>query len=304
MPVWMALLGTLLAGLKGAGVSRAGTVAVALSGGPDSLALAALVARWQRDQHDPGPPATALIVDHGLRPESCEEAEGVARLANKLGLVPHVLRIGWRDGKPRQQDKMVAAREERYRLMVQECSRLGCQHLLVAHHGEDQAETFMLRLLHASGIRGLGCMPLMSSALSGDLGVSVVRPLLEARKADLEAYCQQEGLPYVVDPTNADVAYSRNRLRRLMQPSRESGQQGASYDVVKDVLRLQRLCASAAAGQEAAMAELLGRACSEAAPVDKCRLTCWQSYWGLLVVAQFKIALHSDTNKPQPSLAC
>ena len=83
---------------------------------------------------DQGPPAAALIVDHGLRPESGVEAEHVAGMAAQLGLLPHVLRIGWRDGKPRQQEKMVAAREERYHLMAQECSRLGRQHLLVAQH--------------------------------------------------------------------------------------------------------------------------------------------------------------------------
>jgi hypothetical protein len=84
-------------------------------------------------QEDPTA-ALALVVDHGLRAESAEEATGVANAAALLGLTPHVLRVGWAQGLPRLQDKLAAARDARYGLLVDACSRLGRANLLVAHH--------------------------------------------------------------------------------------------------------------------------------------------------------------------------
>lgn len=105
----------------------------------------------------------ALIVDHGLRTESGDEASAVAAAAGALGLTPHTLRVDWGPaGVPRPGGIMRAARQARYELLMQGCERLGASHLLVAHHADDQAETFLLRLLHASGIQGLACMPLVS----------------------------------------------------------------------------------------------------------------------------------------------
>lgn len=78
--------------------------------------------------------AVALVVDHSLRPESAAEAAAVAHTAAQLGLQPHVLRVGWTHGKPRPQDKLAAARDARYAVLLETCARLGCTHLLVAHH--------------------------------------------------------------------------------------------------------------------------------------------------------------------------
>lgn len=80
-----------------------------------------------------------------------------------LGFEPHVLRMAWTHGPPRRADKMTLAREARYRLLLSTCERLGVRCLLVAHHADDQAETFLLRLLRASGVSGLACMPVMST---------------------------------------------------------------------------------------------------------------------------------------------
>jgi tRNA(Ile)-lysidine synthase len=104
----------------------------------------------------------ALVVDHQLRPESTAEAEQVAEHAKDLGLHARVLQIQWPGGGPRHQDKMTAARIARYKVLAQACQEAGKSHLLLAHHADDQAETFLLRAVHASGIRGLAGMPLFT----------------------------------------------------------------------------------------------------------------------------------------------
>ncbi|MBX3491702.1 MAG: tRNA lysidine(34) synthetase TilS, partial [Parvibaculum sp.] len=121
-------------------------IAVAFSGGPDSLALLILAAAWARGQ--PGVRLVALTVDHGLRAGSTAEAMTAARLAAMLG-VPHRI-LTWEEPKTGS-GIQAAAREARYRLLAAACREAGAGDLLVAHHLEDQAETFLLRLRRGSG---------------------------------------------------------------------------------------------------------------------------------------------------------
>jgi len=182
-------------------------IAVACSGGADSLSLALLSADWAKSK---GIRCTALIVDHGLRAESAAEARLTQRRLKARGIAAAILT--WRGRKP-SQGRQEAAREARYRLMAAWCARQGVRDLLLAHHQEDQAETFLLRAARGSGITGLGAMK-PARMLSADL--RLIRPLLDLPKARLRATLQALGQEWIEDPSNADPAYARVRARRML----------------------------------------------------------------------------------------
>jgi tRNA(Ile)-lysidine synthase len=192
----------LFASLRGAS-----GIVVAVSGGPDSVALLHLLARW--GAAGSRPPLTVATVDHGLRPESAGEAALVARLAGGLGLPHHIL--AWTGAKPAR-GLQEAAREARYALLGALARSCGASHLATAHTLDDQAETVLMRLSRGSGLAGLAGM----RAEVRRAGVRHVRPLLAWRKDDLVALCGREGWPFVEDPSNRDVRFARARWRRLM----------------------------------------------------------------------------------------
>jgi len=137
-------------------------IAVAVSGGADSLALALLAADWAAAQ---GGKAVALTVDHGLRPEAAAEARQVRRWLADCGISHFIL--AWR-GPRSGADVQAAARAARYRLMGEWCARRGILHLLLAHHRDDQAETVLLRLARGSGLEGLAAMAPVSELPAAD----------------------------------------------------------------------------------------------------------------------------------------
>lgn len=185
---------------------RAPRVAVGVSGGPDSAALILLVDRWARALDGR---ATALVVDHGLRPESrVESMDVVARLAAR-GIEAHRLVAALDPGLGNRQSR---ARLARYALMGAWCAAEGVAHLLVAHHAEDQAETLLIRLGRGSGVDGLSAMAKVSALHDARLS----RPLLDIPKARLEATCARHGWTPVDDPSNRDTAYRRGKVRALM----------------------------------------------------------------------------------------
>lgn len=189
-------------------------VAVAVSGGADSLALALLAGGWAAVQ---GGEAVALTVDHRLRPESSAEARQVRRWLAARGIRHHTL--VWQGRHPAA-GLQAAAREARYRLMAEWCARSGVLHLLLAHHRDDQAETLLLRLARGSGLDGLAAMAPIADAVSPadgvPLGLRLLRPLLSVPKAALEAVLRQAGQRWVEDPSNRSDAFARARMRRLL----------------------------------------------------------------------------------------
>jgi len=180
--------------------------AVAVSGGPDSLALLILLHRW-KEARGQGPEIVVLSVDHGLRAESADEAALVARIAGEMGLSHTTLR--WDAGAPRGSGVQARARQARYDLMAAYCHAHGIPALLTAHHLDDQAETFLMRLARGSGLDGLAAI----SARGDWAGIAIHRPLLDVPKARLVATVEAAGLPYVQDPSNADARFERVRLR-------------------------------------------------------------------------------------------
>lgn len=188
---------------------------LAVSGGPDSVALMVLAARW-RKAIKRGPQLIAVTIDHGLRREAAAEARTVKALATSLGLAHHTLR--WRGPKP---DTGVpsAARKARYHLLGRLARDHGTVHVLTAHTRDDQAETVLMRLSRGSGLAGLAAMARQSERD----GVTLVRPLLDVPKARLLATLDKAKIAYATDPTNHDTAFTRPRLRALMPALAQEG---------------------------------------------------------------------------------
>lgn len=178
-------------------------VALAVSGGPDSLALLLLA-------HRAGFDVVALTVDHRLRPEAEEEARHVAAIAAGLGL-PHVtLAVDVR----RTASVQAAARDARYAAMADWCDANDVRWLMTAHHADDQAETLLMRLSRGSGLGGMAGIR-VRRPVEGH-AVTLLRPLLGVRKAELVALVEAAGLAAVDDPSNRSEAYDRTGARAVL----------------------------------------------------------------------------------------
>ncbi len=191
-----------------AGFRSAPVLVLAVSGGPDSVALMWLAARWRKALAR-GPQLLAVTVDHALRPESAREAAEVKRLARRFDLPHRTLR--WNGAKPKS-GVPAAAREARYGLLAQAARSARATHILTAHTRDDQAETLLMRLLRGSGIAGLSAM----AALRERDGLVLARPLLNVPKSRLIATLDKARIGFADDPTNRDTAFTRPRLRVLM----------------------------------------------------------------------------------------
>ncbi len=183
-------------------------IALAVSGGADSLALMVGAARW-RARHGDKPGIVVLTVDHRLRRGSRREAEDVAAAARARGLECRIL---VREGQPPAANIEAEARAARYRLLVDAARSLGAGHLLTAHHRDDLAEALLLRLTRGAGVFGLAAMrPAIDAG-----GVVLARPLLDVPRARLAATTRAAGLAPVVDAMNSDPRFARARLRKLL----------------------------------------------------------------------------------------
>lgn len=219
-------------------------LAVAVSGGPDSLALALLAKHWTDRRRGS---LTALTVDHGLRPESAAEARLVGRWLKARGISHRILR--WQAPKPKAR-LQAEARKARYELLTAWCRARGVLHLLLGHQRDDQAETLLMRLERGSGPDGLAAMP----ALAERDGVRLLRPLLDVPRARLIASLDAEGQAYVDDPSNRNPAFGRVRVRAALAALEE---QGFGAELIASMARRMGSVRQAA---EAERARLLARA--------------------------------------------
>lgn len=179
---------------------------MAVSGGPDSMALLLLAAEAL-----PGK-VEAATVDHGLRPESAEEALMVARVCEALG-VPHaVLPVTLAAGNLQSE-----ARAARYAALAGWLESRGLSALATAHHADDQAETLLMRLNRASGVSGLaGVRP---RGIVPGSAIALVRPLLDWRRNELAAIVAEAGIDPVQDPSNESDRFDRVRIRKALADS-------------------------------------------------------------------------------------
>ncbi len=181
-------------------------LALAVSGGPDSLALMHLAAAWRAAQGS-APELSVLTVDHGLRASSRDEALMVGRMASALGL-PHAI-LTWEGNGANTAGLQARARAARYDLMAAYCHAHDIPALVTAHTQDDQAETFLMRLKRGSGLDGLAAIPERGAWA----GVAVLRPLLDVSKARLVATLEGQGIGFASDPSNKDPRFERARVR-------------------------------------------------------------------------------------------
>lgn len=187
-------------------------VALAVSGGSDSMGLALLTAAWARQC---GGRVTALTVDHGLRREAAAEAAQTGDWCRAYGMDHEILR--W-DGPHPASGIQEEARRARYRLLEAWCREQGVLHLFLAHQAEDQAETLLMRLLRSSGVDGLAGM----SAIVELGAVRLLRPLLTVSRARLRVTLSAAGQRWIEDPSNNNPAYRRTALRAQLQEGEEA----------------------------------------------------------------------------------
>ncbi|MTI09616.1 tRNA lysidine(34) synthetase TilS [Curvivirga aplysinae] len=180
-------------------------IAVACSGGSDSMALCHLLYNWCVNNEIN---LTALIVDHGLRAESAKEAQIVQSRLQNLGV--KAITLTHHNSKFRSNIQS-QARELRYSLMLNWCIEHNVDHLCLGHHKDDQAETFLLRLARGSGPSGLSAM----KKVERRKGVTLFRPLLSHSKEELVEYLQNEKLDWVEDPSNQLEKFDRVKFRKL-----------------------------------------------------------------------------------------
>ncbi len=205
-----------------------------MSGGADSLALAALAGDWARRR---GGLARGLIVDHGLRAASAAEAAQAAAQLARLGISATILPL---EGLAHGPGLAARARAARYRALLDACAAAGILHLLIGHHRADQAETVTMRRLGGSGAAGLAGM----AALVETAQTRLLRPLLDLPPGRLRATLRVRDIPWVEDPSNSDPASLRARLRiEAADPD------GAGPEIAASA------AAAAAAGMERAAAE-------------------------------------------------
>ena len=228
------------------------TVLAAVSGGADSVALL----RALRAVQVPGPGRLVVAhFNHALRAEADADEAFVMELASSLGLECLV-------GRSRRQPDAAApvarieesARHERYEFLGERANHVGARYVATAHSADDQAETVLHRILRGTGIAGVAGM---RRARALGEGVTLIRPLLGARRAELAAYLESLGQTFREDATNAERRFTRNRLRHDLLP-----QLAEQYNsnVVDALLRLSQLASGAQQVIDSQVAALIQRA--------------------------------------------
>ena len=182
-------------------------IAVAVSGGSDSIALVFLLKNWIRKNKGK---LIALIIDHQIREKSFKEASFVKKYLGNNNIQSLILKV---PKKNVLKGKMVQARENRFLKIINYCKKNKILHLFIGHHYDDNIETFMLRKIAGSNFEGLNCM--QEKIIYND--VQIIRPLLKFPKKQILDYCKKMNLFYVNDPSNNDEKYSRVVVRNFIK---------------------------------------------------------------------------------------
>ncbi len=187
--------------------------AVAVSGGPDSMALAFLssLIKLKGKQN-----AYFLLVDHGIRKNSAKEALEVKKILKKNGINLQVLKNKKKISRNIQKN----ARDLRYELLIRFCKKNKIKTLLTAHHKDDQVETFLIRLSRGSGVEGLSSM---SQSTNLKYGIKLIRPFLEFKKDELKYISKKVFKKTIKDPSNIDRKFLRTNIRELADMLQSKG---------------------------------------------------------------------------------
>jgi tRNA(Ile)-lysidine synthase len=266
--------------------------AVAVSGGGDSIALMHLLAGWARATNRPAP--VVVTVDHGLREESAGDARAVARWARAAELKPHTLR--WTGPRPKS-DIEAAAREARYRLMGAWTAKQGIAGLYVAHTQDDQAETFLLRLMRGSGLDGLAAMRADAPyPLPGFDALRIVRPLLGLAREGIRAHLTAQKRAWLEDPMNAEDRFARVRLRKLIPALEAAGLTQARIAAAAAHLARAREALDAVT---AAVLVRAARPLNDAIHLDVAALAAAPREVGLRALAQLLMSISGQPYRPR-----
>jgi len=285
------LLSAVAGGPPGPDGQAGPAVLVAVSGGPDSVALAAVLRRigeW---------PLVLGHVHHGLRADADADADFVAEMARKWGLPFQLARIDtpalaedWRVGVEE------AARRGRYDALAAMAERVDAAVVAVGHHADDQVETILHRIVRGTHLRGLAGMP-PQRRLTGS--VSLIRPLLWARRERIERFCGAQGLPWRTDETNASTDLTRNFLRHELLPLLR---RRLNVRADQALLRLAESAAEAESALEKLAGRLFERACRKrSGEVVVLRAAPLKKAPGLLASLAFRRAL-TELSAPEGEL--
>ncbi len=185
---------------------------VGVSGGPDSLCLLHVLCRlkWR---------VVTAHLNHKLRPEADEETHVVREMAGKMGIE---LVTGEADvplfAKDHSYSIEEAARIVRYRFLFEQAQQAGARAVLTAHTADDQVETILMHILRGSGLGGLNGMPVKALPNAWSESIALVRPMLHTWRQEVEKYLEEQGITPVIDQSNTDPSYQRNRVRHRLLP--------------------------------------------------------------------------------------
>jgi tRNA(Ile)-lysidine synthase len=264
------------------------TVGLAVSGGPDSLALMLLAAEW-RDRQSPPPRFIVYSVDHALRAAAADEVRFVIAEAERRGFAGRALR--W-DGPKPAAGRQAAARAARYRLIGAAMAEDGAELLLTAHHRDDQIETVLMRLAHGSGLGGLRGMDDFTEVEA----VTVFRPFLDVPRAALAEVVERAGLTPVRDPSNEDAHYERARWRAALPGLAGLGLDAAAIAAL--ARRAGEADAALAQWADAVLAEHVGFDAFGAASLPVAQLTTLPRAVGVKLLAQI-LAIVGGSRSPR-----
>lgn len=195
----------------------AASALIGVSGGRDSVALLhALVQRGSRA-------LTVCHLDHGLRPESAEDARFVSELAAQWQLAFVSVRVDVAaEAKQRRQSLETVARDARYAFFATIARERRISRLFVAHHADDQVETLLFNLFRGAGSAGMGGMRGVAVKTLNGVALEIVRPLLGVWREEIDRYVARHGLAFREDESNLDPRHTRNRLRHTILPALEA----------------------------------------------------------------------------------
>ena len=195
-------------------INKKNKIGVAISGGPDSLALAYLTKCYLLiNKLD----SNFFLVDHGLRKESSKEAKLVKLLLGKFDIGCEILK--WKGKKPNSNIQSIA-RNERYNLLKKACKRNNIRHLLIGHHIDDLYENFFIRLVRGSGLRGLASF---GEPIKEEDNFFILRPLIKFKKEDLIYISKLVFNFFIKDPSNENLFFLRSRIRKLITDLNKEG---------------------------------------------------------------------------------
>ena len=184
-------------------------IGVAVSGGPDSLALAFFTKCFSIKKNIN---CYFFLVDHGLRKESQKEAKYVASELKKFNIF--IKLIKWKGKKPKSNIHHYA-RIHRYDLVLKNCKKMKINKLLLGHHQDDLVENFFIRLFRGSGLKGLASFGTESGLKEGN--IKIIRPLINHEKSDLEYVSKKVFKFFINDPSNTDEKFTRSRIRNFLK---------------------------------------------------------------------------------------